>query len=134
MSRVVFIDEAKRDRLDLLLTDRRDLAVIEVKALAGPGYRQLQRYEESTPAARCHVAIFPERLPMDTSHAPKWLRLTWEQVLDAYQRSRNQWLRILARAWSAHFDETLPKVTGETAWNDLPDGVDFVVSMRTRLS
>lgn len=133
VEREVTVDSANRPDLVLRVGDRM-AAVIEVKVLAGLGPKQLLRYEEAEPGADRYVVVFPERLVVDTTHAPAWQPVTWEAVLASYAQSSRPWVQTCALAWQAHLDEALPKVDAETSWGGLTDGDPFVVAMRARAS
>ncbi|MFI5735414.1 PD-(D/E)XK nuclease family protein [Kribbella sp. NPDC051587] len=123
------------DRPDILIqNDGRTLAVIEVKVLAGLGPRQLDRYIEAAPDAERYALIMPAHLPIHLPAAGRWLPVTWESVLDAYQRSSNQWVVQTAVAWLEHLGDCIPAVGADTPWNALRPGEDFVIALRTRMS
>lgn len=133
VEREVTVDSANRPDVVLRSADG-IVAVIEVKVLAGLGGKQLERYVEAEPDADHYAVVFPERLVVDVSHAPRWRPMTWETLLDGYASSNNAWVRASAQAWRQHLDNTLPKVDGSTRWNDLTDDEAFVVAMRARAS
>jgi hypothetical protein len=110
------------------------VAVIEVKVLAGLGPRQLERYHEAAPGADVYVLVCPERLAIPLQDGGPWRALTWEALLLAYEGSDHSWVAATARAWRLHLDSALPKVGPGTVWNDLRQGEDFVIAMRTRMS
>lgn len=129
--------EVKADggRLDIVLeVSGLMVSVIEVKVLNGLGSHQLSRYEKSAPSSARLVVVHPDRLTVDTGHAPLWRRITWEQLLSEYAHSDELWVSTCASAWLSHLDAALPKVDRGTVWNDLPSGSDFVLAMRTRIS
>lgn len=124
-----------RNRPDIVLAaGPAVLAVIEVKVLAGLGGKQLQRYQDAVPKSPAYFVVHPERLAIDTQHAPKWRSLTWESVLDEYSQSAHPWVRPTAIAWRRHLDAALPSVDEHTVWNELTDGEGFAIAMRARMS
>jgi hypothetical protein len=131
--REVAVDSANQPDLVLVLDGRRRV-VIEVKVLAGLGWRQLERYSTAVPDAEVYAVIFPQRLVIDVAHLPTWRGLTWEQVLCAYSASADQWVETTARAWLGHLDVSLPRVDRHTRWNALTPGEDFVIALRARMS
>lgn len=123
------------NRTDLILcAGERRVAVLEVKVLASLGPQQLLRYETAEPDADNYAVVFPERLVVDTRHAPRWQPVTWEALLAAYAKSTHPWVQSCALAWQAHLDTSLPKVDALTRWGDLTEGEGFVVAMRARAS
>jgi hypothetical protein len=118
----------------ILMSDGVCVAVVEVKVLAGLGTRQLERYREAEPSAKAYALVYPERLAGLPEDVGMWRRLTWEAVLESYEGSGHPWVAATARAWRCHLDAALPKVGPETRWNDLREGEDFVIAMRTRMS
>ncbi|MGZ4524680.1 MAG: hypothetical protein ACXVXO_14900 [Mycobacteriaceae bacterium] len=124
-----------RDRLDLLISDSDGLrAVVEVKVLSGLGRGQLRRYRAAFPDAEQHVLIFPQRLPIHVAASTGWATLTWDRLLATFARSPNGWVAETALSWSDHLEHAMPRVDGQTGWNELRDGEDFVVAMRARMS
>jgi hypothetical protein len=124
-----------KGRVDLLLDVDGELrSVIEVKVLSGLGRQQLSQYRAAFPNARSYVLIFPGRLPIDIGAQSEWRAVTWEEVLSAFTGSRHPWVAETASAWSAHLESAMPKVNGSTVWNDLRDGEDFILAIRTRMS
>lgn len=131
--REAFVDSANRP--DIVLTaDGIRVAVIEVKVLAGLGPRQLERYHKAEPDASVYALICPERLAIRLRDAKPWTEVTWETLLRAYEDSDHSWVAATARAWRLHLDRALPKVGPGTRWNELRQGEDFVIAMRTRMS
>lgn len=124
-----------KDRVDLLLdVDGQPRAVVEVKLLSGLSSRQLSRYREALPAVDSHVLLYSEQLPIDIALEVGWRAVTWESLLGAFAESPSSWVAETARAWLAHLKKAMPKIDGDTAWNDLRDGEDFVIAMRARMS
>jgi hypothetical protein len=118
----------------VLVSEGARVAVIEVKVLAGLGASQLERYQKAEPGAEVYALLYPEHLAVLPQEVGTWRGLTWESVLESYEGSAHPWAAATARAWRLHLDAALPKVGSETRWNDLRDGEDFVIAMRTRMS
>jgi hypothetical protein len=129
------VSVSERGRVDLLIdVDGQLCSVVEVKVLSGLGRHQLSRYRAAFPNARSYVLVFPERLPIGIGPQPMWSPVTWEAILGAFARSRHPWVAETASAWSAHLKAGMPNVSASTAWNDLRDGEDFILAMRTRMA
>jgi hypothetical protein len=111
----------------------RTVAVIEVKALAGFGRRQLARYVEAEPAADAYVVLHPGRLALPVSEE-RWRAIAWEDVLIAYQASKHPWVSATASAWQEHLAAKVPMVGPDTVWNELKLGEDFKLALRARMS
>lgn len=133
VSREASVSSASRPDIVLTANGSR-IAVIEVKVLAGLSPRQLERYHEAVPGARAYVLVYPERLAIPLHDAELWRELTWESLLRAYEESDHSWVAATARAWRHHLDSALPKVRPGIRWNDLREGEDFAVALRTRMS
>ena len=133
VEREVAVDAANRPDIVLHSCGRR-VAVIEVKVLAGLGHQQLRRYVEVEPNADAYVLIYPQRLPIDTTTERPWKGITWEDLLGACAASANVWVATTARAWLAHLDRSVPVVHADTRWNDLVEGEDFVLALRSRVA
>jgi hypothetical protein len=124
-----------KDRVDLLVHAGGELhAVVEVKVFAGIGPGQLHRYRQAFPDPHHHILIFPARLALDTADQAGWCGLTWEQVLGSFAASSHPWVAATAKAWLGYLDSAVPAVEGQTRWNDLREGEDFVIAMRARMS
>ncbi|MCE0486370.1 type I restriction enzyme HsdR N-terminal domain-containing protein [Ornithinimicrobium sediminis] len=131
--REVAVDRANRP--DIVLThDGQRVAVIEIKVLAGLGYRQLLRYQAAEPGARAYVLVYPRRLALDVTGAPDWRGLDWEDLLDCYTSSSHPWVAQTAAAWCHHLATSLPRVDASTVWGDLDEGQDFVLALRARMA
>lgn len=78
--------------------------------------------------------IYPKSLPVYVPSSSGWTATTWETVLGAFARSSNTWVAETARAWLTHVDLSMPRVGGDTTWNDVRDGEDFVVATRARMA
>ncbi len=133
VEREVAVDSANRPDIVLRSGGRR-VAVIEVKVLAGLGHQQLRRYVEVEPNADGYVLIYPQRLPIDTTAEQPWKGITWEDLLAACATSANVWAATTARAWLAHLDRSVPVIHADTRWNDLVEGEDFVLALRSRVA
>jgi len=131
--REALVDRANRPDI-VLVADGVRVAVVEVKVLAGLGARQLERYREAEPGADVYALVYPERLAVPLQQAGAWQGLTWETVLESYEGSSHPWAAATARAWRSHLTSALPKVGPETRWNDLSEGEDFALAIRTRMA
>jgi hypothetical protein len=122
-----------RDRVDLVVhAGDAFVGVIEVKVLSGLGANQLARYRRALPGAMSYVAVFPRQLPV--SVPSDWKSITWEDLLEAFTRSRVPWVAETAAAWREHLEAAMPRVGADTVWNHFTAGEDFVLAMRARSS
>jgi hypothetical protein len=124
-----------RDRPDIVLRrGEQCLAVIEVKVLSGLGRHQLSRYRESTPDAETYILICPGTLILDATSHDGWQAVSWERILWAYTKSDHSWAVASARSWLHHLSSSLPQLEASTVWNDMTEGEDFVIALRSRMS
>ncbi|HKJ10952.1 MAG TPA: hypothetical protein VJ976_01040 [Ornithinimicrobium sp.] len=125
----------RADRLDLLLRHSgQQVAAVEAKLLAPLGPKQLERYEESFPGVPGFV-LHLDRFPMVGAELRDWQSLTWETVLNAYTRSRDEWVALTANVWRERLGQLVPEVNGSTRWNKVPvDVAGFEVALRARLA
>jgi hypothetical protein len=110
--------------------------VIEAKVLSDIQPDQLRRYEQAFPSADAYHLLHLEAYPATAFQRqhPKWKPLTWEAVLDAYERSENGWIVGTVDAWRRHLKLSIPRVGPDTAWNDVrPVAADFELDMRARM-
>ena len=125
---------AGRDRIDLLVHDRAGArAVVEVKVLSGLDHRQLERYAEAFPQLSQRVLVLA-RLPSSLPAASAWESLTWEDVLEQFAQSGNDWVATTARAWRKDLEHRVPRVSTGTIWNEIPAGDDLVLPLRARMA
>jgi hypothetical protein len=115
--------------------DGRCLAVIEVKVLAGLGPLQLDGYASAVPEAGAYLVVFPQSLTIDLAGAPRWQGVSWETLLDKSTDPATPSGSPPAppRGWSTWI-ASCPRWTPTPVWNDLVEGEDFVVALRTRMS
>lgn len=130
--RELTIDPASRPDFVLKLGDK-PLAVLEAKVLAGLGVRQLERYYDAEPSAAIYALVYPEAFEVNLDNRSPWKGISWEAILHAYAKSENPWVAGTARAWQDHLAASLPRLGGDTVWDDLLEGEDFVIAMRARI-
>jgi hypothetical protein len=122
----------RADRVDLvILVDGTPWAVIEAKVLAGVGANQLRRYRAAVPGAQHFRILYSRALGMDAPHEG-WGILWWEDLLEAYATSSNQWVATTADAWLHHLADVVPAVDASTRWNNMRG--ELVPGLRARMN
>ncbi len=124
----------KVDRLDLLLMrGGQQVVAIEAKLYADLGIDQLHRYSTSFPDVEHRFVLHLAGLPLNHRQSPGWKALTWEAVLTAYTASEHPWVQATASAWLQELPSLVPRVDGNTVWNDVPDSPPgFELALRSR--
>lgn len=124
-----------RDRVDLIISaGGEQRCIAEAKVLSALGLNQLKRYRDAYPDVAHHVLITSKHLPIDAPRSSGWRSVRWEELLHALASSSTPWVAATAAAWLGYLQAALPRLAGETRWNDLRPGEGFVIAMRARMS